>query len=435
MTSALHIRQAERGLRGTVPVPADKSITHRGLLLGAVATGKSRLLNPSPAGDCAATLACIRALGVQVEQGASEWRVHGAGLRGLLEPADALDCCRSGTTMRLLAGLLAGQAGLFVLRGDPQLHRRPMGRIVEPLRAMGAQVMGRAEGKFPPLVVQGGPLRGATHHLSVASAQVKSCLLLAGLLAEGTTTVHSPAPSRDHTERLLRAAGVPLREDGATVAVEGPVEALSPLDLTVPGDFSSAAFLLVAACLVPGSEVLLQGVGLNPTRVGLLHILRQMGASVEVQMDEGLNAGEPVGNLLVRWSGLHGVEVGGEAIPALIDEVPVLAVAATQAEGVTVVRDAADLRHKESDRISATVQELRKLGACIEERPDGFVVEGPARLRGARVESHGDHRLALALAVAGLVAEGETVVEGFDRAADSFPGFPDVLASLLKAGR
>lgn len=435
MTSALHVRQAERGLRGAVHVPADKSITHRGLLLGAVATGESRLLNPSPAGDCAATLACIRGLGVQVEQGAREWRVRGAGLRGLQEPADALDCCRSGTTMRLLAGLLAGQAGLFVLRGDPQLHRRPMGRIVEPLRAMGAQVWGRAGGTFPPLVVQGGPLRGATHHLSVASAQVKSCLLLAGLLAEGTMTVHSPAPSRDHTERLLRAAGVPLRGDGATVAVEGPVEALAPLDLTVPGDFSSAAFLLVAACLVPGSEVLLQGVGLNPTRVGLLHVLRQMGASVEVQMDEGLNAGEPVGNLLVRWSVLHGVEVGGEAIPALIDEVPVLAVAATQAEGVTVVRDAADLRHKESDRISATVQELRKLGACIEERPDGFVVEGPARLRGARVESHGDHRLALALTVAGLMAEGETAVEGFDCAADSFPGFPDVLASLLKAER
>ena len=435
MTSSLTISQTERGLRGAARVPADKSITHRGLILGAVATGESRLANPSPAGDCAATLACIQALGAQVDGGPGEWRIRGVGLRGLQEPADALDCCRSGTTMRLLAGLLAGQEGLFILRGDPQLHRRPMGRIVEPLRAMGAQATGRAGGKFPPLVIQGAALRGTTHHLAVASAQVKSCLLLAGLLAEGTTTVHSPAPSRDHTERLLQAAGVPLREDGTTVAVEGPVEALAPLDLVVPGDFSSAAFLLVAACLVPGSEVVLQGVGLNPTRMGLLHVLRQMGASVEVHQGGASNAGEPVGDLLVRWSPLRGVEVGGEAIPALIDEVPILAVAATQAEGTTVVRDAADLRHKESDRIAATVQELRRLGARIEERPDGFVVEGPARLRGARVESHGDHRLALALAVAGLVAEGETVVEGFDRAADSFPGFPEVLADLLEGGR
>ncbi|MBC7224552.1 MAG: 3-phosphoshikimate 1-carboxyvinyltransferase, partial [Anaerolineae bacterium] len=286
-------------------------------------------------------------------------------------------------------------------------------------------------GKFPPLAIQGGALHGATHRLAVASAQVKSCLLLAGLLAEGTTTVRSPAPSRDHTERLLEAMGVPLVGAGVEVAVAGPVEALAPLDLTVPGDFSSAAFLLVAACLVPGSEVLLQGVGLNPTRIGLLHVLRQMGASVEVQADEAFNAGEPAGDLLVRWSPLRGTEVGGEAIPALIDEVPVLAVAATQAEGTTVVRDAADLRHKESDRIAATVQELQKMGAQIAERPDGFVVEGPTRLRGTRVDSHGDHRLALALAVAGLVAEGETVVEGFARAADSFPGFPEMLAGLL----
>ncbi len=435
MSSPLHVHQAERGLRGAARVPADKSITHRGLILGAVATGESRLANPSPAGDCAATLTCLQALGVQVEQAPGEWRIRGLGLRGLQEPTDALDCCRSGTTMRLLAGLLSGQEGLFVLRGDPQLHRRPMGRIVEPLRAMGAQITGRAGGKFPPLVVQGSPLRGTVHHLTVASAQVKSCLLLAGLLAEGTTTVHSPAPSRDHTERLLRATGVPLREDGTTVSVEGPMEALAPLDLTVPGDFSSAAFLLVAACLVPGSEVVLQGVGLNPTRIGLLHVLRQMGASVEVRMDEASNAGEPAGDLLVRWSPLRGAEVGGESIPALIDEVPILAVAATQAEGVTVVRDADDLRHKESDRIAATVQELQKLGARIEERPDGFVVEGPARLRGARVESHGDHRLALALAVAGLVAQGETVVEEFGRAADSFPGFPEVLAGLLGTRR
>lgn len=435
MTSSLHIRQAERGLRGTARVPADKSVTHRGLILGAAARGESRLRDPSPAGDCAATLACVQALGAEVRQGTGEWRIQGVGLRGFREPEDALDCRRSGTTMRLLAGLLAGQEGLFILRGDPQLHRRPMGRIVEPLRAMGAQVTGRAGGKFPPLAIQGSALHGARHHLAVASAQVKSCLLLAGLLAKGTTVVHSPAPSRDHTERLLQAMGVPLAGKGVEVAVTGPVEDLAPLDLQVPGDFSSAAFLLVAACLVPGSEILLQGVGLNPTRTGLLQVLRQMGASVEAMARGSGHASEPWGDLLVRWAPLRGVEVGGEVIPALIDEVPVLAVAATQAQGTTVVRDAADLRHKESDRIAATVQELQKMGAHIAERPDGLVVEGPTRLRGVRVDSHGDHRLALALAVAGLVAEGETVVEGFGRAADSFPGFPEVLAGLLRTRR
>jgi len=430
MITSVRFPQAERGLRGNLRVPPDKSITHRAFILGAVAEGKSRLRLPSPAGDCLATLDCIQVLGAEVQRcGEGELLIRGRGVRGLGEPADTLDCQRSGTTMRLLAGLLAGQRGLFVLRGDPQLHRRPMGRIVQPLRAVGATIMGRDDGRYPPLAILGGPLRGVDHRIPIASAQVKSCLLLAGLLAEGQTTVQSPAESRDHTERMLREMGVPVIAGGPTVSLKGPVARLSAFDLTVPGDFSSAAFLLVAACLVERSDVTLEGVGLNPSRTGLLDVLRQMGAPVEVE-ERRETSGEPVGDLVVRSSSLRGVEVGAASIPSLIDELPVLAVAATQAEGATVVRDAAELRRKESDRIATTVQELRKLGAHIEERPDGFVVEGPTRLVGAPVHSHGDHRLAMALAVAGLVAEGETVVEGFDCAADSFPGFADVLGTL-----
>lgn len=430
MRGQAHFPRAKKGLQGSTGVPSDKSITHRALILGAVGEGESRIRQPSPAGDCRATLRCIQALGAEARRGdGGELRVQGLGLRGLREPADALDCGRSGTTMRLLAGLLAGQEGLFVLRGDPQLHRRPMGRIVQPLRDAGATVLGQADGRFPPLVIQGGQLRGVHHTLPVASAQVKSCLLLAGLLAEGTTVVRSPEVSRDHTERMLRGMGASLIGEGLEVAVQGPATSLAPLDLTVPGDFSSAAFLLVAACLVEASAVVLEGVGLNPTRTGLLDVLRRMGAEVEAQ-EGGAAGGEPVGDLIVHSGPLRGVNVGGAAIPLLIDELPVLAVAATQAEGETVVRDAEDLRHKESDRIATTVRELQKLGAHIEERPDGFVVEGPTRLRGTAVDSHGDHRLAMALAVAGLVADGETTVANFDCVGDSFPGFEEVLERL-----
>ena len=435
MRGTLHVDEAKSGLSGKVRVPSDKSITHRAYILGAAAEGPSRLRHPSPGGDCQATLDCIQALGTEVRfcgQG-NECVVQGQGLRGLREPSDALNCRRSGTTMRLIAGLLAGHQGLFILRGDPQLHRRPMGRIVEPLRDMGARVTGRQAGRYPPLVITGAPLRGVTHHIPVASAQVKSCLLLAGLLAEGRTLVESPSESRDHTERMLRGMGVPVDSKGPMISLQGPVERLFPYDLTVPGDFSSAAFLMVAAALVEGSTITVERLGLNPSRTGLLDALRMMGTETSVQNEEGSEF-EPYGDLTVRWKSLQGIEVGGTWIVRMIDELPVLAVAATQAEGETVVRDAQELRHKESDRIATTVTELRKLGARIEERPDGFVVEGPTRLRGATVESHGDHRLAMALAVAGLVAEGETVVGGFDCVADSFPSFADHLSGLRTDG-
>ena len=421
-------------LRGRAAFPGDKSISHRALLLGALASGTTHVRNFLPGGDCLASQQAAGALGAEVEVlSPTELRVHGRGL-ALREPEDVLDCGRSGTTMRLLAGILAGQPFASVLSGDAQLRRRPMARVAEPLRLMGATVLGRDGGRLPPLAIRGGDLRGIDYSLPVASAQVKSALLLAGLQAAGPTTLHVPGPARDHTERMLRAMGAEVEErpgagpGGHSLRVS-PAKSLAPLDLDVPGDFSSAAFFLVAATLVPGSEVVLEGVGTNPTRTGLLDLLRAMGAEIEI-LDEAGAGGEPVAGLRVRGAALRGIEVGGDLVVRAIDELPILAVAATQAAGETLVRDAAELRVKETDRVATTVQELRRLGAAIEARPDGFLVQGPTRLRGTAVDSHGDHRLAMALVVAGLVAEGETVVGDCGCIADSFPGFEALLAGV-----
>ncbi|MBN1661145.1 MAG: 3-phosphoshikimate 1-carboxyvinyltransferase [Anaerolineae bacterium] len=431
-------------LCGSASVPADKSISHRALILGAIATGTSLVDNFALATDCQATLGALRALGVVIErEGMTGLRIEGQGLHSLAESEDVIDCVRSGTTLRLMAGLLAGQRFTSVLTGEAQLRHRPMARVVEPLRRMGATVLGRDGGRYPPLAIRGGELHGVDYCLPVASAQVKSALLLAGLYAEGPTRVTIPGPARDHTERMLRAMGAQVtnHKEGITSPYQPanqpvyqaleitPAHPLAPLHLTIPGDISSAAFLIVAATLVPGSQVTIEGVGVNPTRVGLLDVLRRMGAQVQVVAERGM-AGEPVADLVVRAAELGGTTVGGDEVVRAIDELPVLAVAATQAEGETVVRDAAELRFKETDRIVTTVAELRRLGAEIEARPDGFVMSGPVRLRGARVKSHGDHRLAMALAVAGLIAEGETVVEGAGCIADSFPGFGDTLHAL-----
>jgi 3-phosphoshikimate 1-carboxyvinyltransferase len=423
-------------LRGRAAIPGDKSISHRALLLGMLAAGSARVRNFLPAGDCQASVRAAGALGAEVEVlSATELRIRGRGL-ALREPEEVVDCGRSGTTMRLLAGIVAGQSLTAVLSGDAQLRRRPMARVVEPLRLMGATILGRDGGRLPPLAIQGGTLRGIDYNLPVASAQVKSALLLAGLYAGEPTTLHVPGPARDHTERMLRAMGAEMAAWPEAMHGPGgqglrlsPAAALAPLDLEVPGDFSSAAFFLVAATLVPGSEVILEGVGTNPTRTGLLDLLRAMGAEIEV-LEEGSAGGEPVAGLRVRSAPLKGVEVGGDLVVRAIDELPILAVAATQARGETLVRDAAELRVKETDRVATTVQELRRLGAAIEARPDGFLVGGPTRLRGAAVDSHGDHRLAMALVVAGLVAEGATVVEDCACIADSFPGFEALLAGL-----
>jgi 3-phosphoshikimate 1-carboxyvinyltransferase len=429
-------------LQGRVAVPGDKSISHRALLLGAIAEGTGRVENFLPAADCRATLGVVRALGIEVEElSATSLIVHGRGLRGLQEPDDVLNCVRSGTTMRLLAGILAGQPFLSVLSGETQLRRRPMARIAEPLRQMGATVLGRDGGRLPPLAIRGGELHGVEYTLPVASAQVKSALLLAGLYADGPTRLHVPGPARDHTERMLMTLGGELGVEEPATGQSGieklgggeigiwPEQRLRAVDVQVPGDFSSAAFLIVAAALEPGSEIAIEGVGANPTRTGLLDVLWAMGAEISLE-NERIESGEPVADLVVRASALRGVEVSGDTVVRMIDEFPVLAVAATQAQGETVVRDAAELRVKETDRIATTVEELRRLGVEIDARPDGFVVHGPTPLRGAAVDSHGDHRLAMALAVAGLVARGETVVQDVACIGDSFPGFEATLASL-----
>jgi len=428
MAQHLIIRPVAR-LCGTLRVPGDKSISHRALMLGTLAEGVSTVRGFLPARGCRATLACMRALGAEIhERSSTELTVRGRGLHGLAGPAAPLDCGGSGTTMRLLAGLLAGQGFPVVLTGNAQLSGRPMGRVAEPLRRMGADVR-LAEGDRPPIELRGGALHGIDYTLPVASAQVKSAVLLAGLFARGVTAVREPAFSRDHTERMLRQMGAPLEVHPDRVEVRA-VERLEPLgEYAVPGDLSSAAFLIVAATLVPGAEIVITGVGANPGRAGLLDVLASMGADL-AWLSRAETGGEPAGDLRVRASGLAGVRIGGAFVPRMIDEFPILAVAATQADGVTEVRDAVELRVKESDRIDTLVAELRKLGARIEPRADGFDVEGPVRLRGDVVDSHGDHRLAMALAVAGLVAEGQTVVEDTGCIADSFPGFAEVLGRL-----
>ncbi len=420
-------------LRGRVRVPGDKSISHRALLLGALADGTSEVAGALLEGDCSATMRCMQALGVDIRvhdfdprHGMGRLTIRGQGLRGLRAPAGPLDCQRSGTTMRLLCGILAGQPFDVMLTGDPQLLKRPMRRVTEPLRLMGA-VIRDTDGRAP-LSIEGRPLHGITYTLPVASAQVKSALLLAGLYAEGETHLHNPAPSRDHTERMLRAMGADIYEDGLSVRIR-PARHLTPLQMEVPGDLSSAAFLIAAGVLVPGSDIIIENVGLNPTRTGLLDALWAMGACIEV-LDQHTAGDEPVGDLRVRAGELRGTEVAGDLIPRAIDELPVLAVVAAQAHGQTVIRDAAELRVKETDRITAMTAQLRRLGARVEELPDGMVIEGPTSLRGAVVDSGGDHRVAMCMMVAGLVADGETVVQDAGCAADSYPGFIDTLAAL-----
>jgi len=431
-------------LRGSLTVPGDKSITHRALMLAALADGDTTIEGWVPAEVCLATLRCMQALGAEVEETGSALHVKGKGLSGLTEPADVLHCAGSGTTIRLLAGLVAGQPFTTVLTGTDPLRRRPMGRVAEPLRLMGATVLGRDGGRLPPLTIRGGNLRGIEYRLPVASAQVKSAILLAGLFAQGETVIHEPGPSRDHTERMLRRFGVRVDSDGPTVRLTGGQRLSAPDEsghgwgtlLTIPGDFSSAAFPLTAGVLVPGSDIRLNGSGFNPTRTGLFDLLLSMRADVGLlhtetrSWDPTDDALEPTADLLARGSELRGVEVGGDLVVRAIDEFPIFAVAATQAAGRTVLRDAAELRVKESDRIATVATELRKMGADIEEHPDGMTVRGPTKLHGATVECHRDHRLAMALAVAALVADGPTTVRGAEAIDDSFPGFVEAMQAL-----
>ena len=415
-------------LRGTVTPPGDKSVSHRALLLNSIARGRARVTGLSSGADVLSTMACLRSLGVEIVPGETEGSVDIRGLVGVLtEPEDVLDAGNSGTSMRLLSGLLAGQPFLSVLTGDGSLRSRPMARVVEPLKLMGARVLGRANDSQAPLAIRGGSLKGIEYMMPVASAQVKSSVMLAALVAEGTTVLHQPARSRDHTERMVQAMGGRIKEDGLTIRVQpGP---LMSVDVRVPGDISSAAFWIVAAVCHPDARITVCGVGVNPTRAGILTALEAMGARI-TRRNPRTEGGEPVADLLVESSELTGIDVDGDMVPLVIDELPVLAVAACFATGTTNIRDAQELRVKESDRIATTVRELSGLGARIEERPDGMVVEGTGRLTGSTGESHGDHRLAMALAVAGLVSDGDTVVEGAEAADVSYPQFWDHLHGL-----
>ncbi len=419
-----------RRLAGTVEVPGDKSISHRSALLGAVAEGVTEVQGYLEGEDCLRTLTAIQMMGIKVtKKGPGHYRIAGAGLDGLVEPGDVVDCGNSGTTARLLIGLLAGQPFWTLLTGDDSLRRRPMKRVVEPLARMGATIVGRAEGSRLPLAVRGGDRpRAIAYETPVASAQVKSAILLAGLRADGPVTVTEPAPSRDHSEVMLRAFGarLELRERSVTLHPG----ALRGTTVQVPGDISSAAFLLVAGAIVPDARVTVAGVGVNPTRTGLLDVFAAMRVPVASAPLETPGGGERIAGLSVQSASPVGTTVTGLLIPRLIDEIPALAVLAATARGETEIRDAAELRVKESDRIAAIKRELGILGVRVDERPDGMVIPGGQRFRGAHVASGGDHRMAMALAVAGLVADGETVIDDVECVQTSFPTFVELINTL-----
>ncbi|MCB9738368.1 MAG: 3-phosphoshikimate 1-carboxyvinyltransferase [Deltaproteobacteria bacterium] len=428
-------------LRGEVVVPGDKSLSHRSLLFAALAAGRSELDGLLQGGDAAATVGVLRALGVDVFDSHGRWTVEGGGPDALREPAAVLDCVRSGTTMRLLAGLLAGLPVTATLSGDPQLLGRPMRRIIEPLRQMGVRFLGRASDAFAPFTMRGPradgrALRSIDYQSPVASAQVKSAILLAGLHADGVTTVREPGLSRDHSERMLLALGAPIRIIGErsgrfVVQTNALARPLDPIVGRIPGDPSSAAFPLAAAAMQPGAEVVVRDVALNPTRVAFLDVLRAAGAEVEVVQTRDF-CGEPVGDIAVRGRALRAFEVGAAQVPALIDEIPVLAVVAAMAEGVSAFRDAAELRVKETDRIATTAAGLAALGAAVTPTDDGMVVQGRAGrpFVAAPVQSFGDHRIAMAMAVAVTCADGPVRIAAAGCSADSFPGFAETLAAL-----
>lgn len=429
---AVKVSQTNK-VAGTINLPGDKSISHRAAMFAAIAEGTSRISNFASSADCWSTVACLQSLGVKIEGEGGEIIVHGVGKTGLRESSGPLDCGNSGTTMRLISGILAGQPFTSTLIGDESLSGRPMKRIIGPLTEMGASL--EAVDGHAPLTIKGvSPLKPLHFQMPVASAQLKSCVLLAGLNAEGETSVIEPVATRDHTERMLRGFGVDVRESaegsGKRVYVSGDAT-LTATDIQVPSDVSSAAFFLVAASCLPGSRIEMPGVGLNPTRTGIIEVLRRFGASIETT-DEIVSGGEPIGTLIVSGRAKLGAEnnrVDGAIVANLIDEVPILAVFGTQTESGIEIRDAGELRIKESDRIAAVVENLRGMGADIEEFEDGLRV-GPSKLKGAVIDTYHDHRIAMAFAIAGLFAEGETEIRGAECAAVSFPEFFDVLSSV-----
>jgi len=420
-------------LEGEVVLPGDKSISHRAVILNSLAKGKAEIDNFAPGRDCLATVKCLRALGVKI--GRKESRdtptllVSGTGEDGLKEAGNVLDAQDSATTMRLLGGLLSSQPFLSVITGDASLRNRPMGRLIEPLRLMGAEVWGRGQDSFAPLVIKGKKLRGIDFTLPVPSAQIKSAILLAGLFARGNTVLHQAIPSRDHTERMLKLMGASLESQGNSISLLPLSSPLVPVNPCVPGDISSAAYFLVAGAIHPNARIVIRDCGINPTRTGIIDILLAMGARLKID-NERLETGEPLADIVVESSELKGIEVGGDIIPRLIDEIPVLAIAGCVAKGKTVIRDAGELRVKESDRIATVASEFSRLGAKIEPLPDGMVIYGGRPLSGTDVDSHFDHRLAMSLAVAGLIAKGETTIKHAQVAQVSYPAFWQTLLSV-----
>lgn len=413
-------------LRGEITVPGDKSISHRAVMLGALANGTTHITGFLMGEDCLSTIECFRKMGVEIEITDKEVIVEGVGLHGLCEPEDTLYTGNSGTTTRLLCGILAGQPFTATLNGDASIQKRPMGRVIKPLREMGASIEGKND-NYCPLTLYPSELHGIEYRLPVASAQLKSAILLAGLYAEGQTTVIEPAPSRDHTERMFRALGVEIETEGNTITLEPP-EDLHAVNIAVPGDTSSAAFFLVAGAIVPGSELTIKNVGVNPTRTGILDVLREMGA--DITESNFRDDAEPVCDLTVRYSKLHGVEIGGSIIPRLIDELPVLAVAAAFADGETVIRDAQELKVKESNRIAAMVTELTRAGVDVEETDDGMIIRGGKTPCGATFETYKDHRIAMSLAILGLAAQSASRIHDPEVVSISYPDFFNTLEAL-----
>jgi 3-phosphoshikimate 1-carboxyvinyltransferase len=418
-----------RVFKGELSPPADKSISHRSVIFSSLAMGTSTVRNFLRANDTFSTLNAFRGLGIDIIDEGSTLTIHGKGLYGLSEPGDVIDCGNSGTTIRLLSGLLSGNPFFSVLTGDSSLRTRPMGRVIQPLSLMGAHIAARDDNRYPPLAIKGGNLNPIIYVMPVASAQVKSALLLAGLYSEGGIEIVEPVKSRDHSEKMLPAFGADITVEGLRITVRSGKD-LGPLDTHVPGDFSSAAFFIVASLLIPGAEITARNVGINPTRTGLLEVLKEMGAAIEVSNMHDVS-GEPVGDIYCRGkSALKAVSITGEMVPSLIDEFPVLCVAAALAEGTTTIRGAGELRVKESDRIKTIAAELTKMGVEIVEYPDGLGIKGTERLYGAEVESHGDHRIAMSMTVAALAAEGKTVINGASAVDISFPGFFDIIRRL-----
>ncbi|UNC92907.1 3-phosphoshikimate 1-carboxyvinyltransferase [Candidatus Contubernalis alkaliaceticus] len=415
-------------IRGKVKVPGDKSISHRAVIFGSLAEGTSEIEGFLQGEDCSRTITCFREMGICIDIEGEKVTIQGKGLQGLKEPGDVLDAGNSGTTARLLLGILAGNPFYSVITGDSSLRNRPMGRVVNPLEQMGARFYGRIKSGLLPLTVIGGDLNGINYQSPVASAQVKSCVLLAGLFARGVTSVIEPTLSRDHTEKMLQYFGVPINKQDLKVEIQGGYR-FSGKRVKVPGDFSSAAYIITAAALLPGSDVTVLNVGVNPTRIGLLEVLADMGADIALE-NKRLENMEPIADIRVKGAQLKGVSIGGSLIPRLIDEIPVLTVAAVLAQGKTEIRDAAELRVKESDRIATMAHELGKMGAGVETLSDGLIINGPQKLKGASCNSHGDHRVAMALAVAGLTAKRETCIKDSQCINISFPDFEDIIKKL-----